>query len=197
MTDKDKKTLRIGAVFVVLYLVCFYGYRGWKRGEAGRNDYHQLVQKAEQLQNDVRAQENKVLLFEKLTNEFKLDPRKISKETLVADASAAIQAAAREGGIVLGPFRETPGRGTARELSTIQVEGMGPVAAAMGLLHKLQTLGFPLIIDSVQFTQPSAGGGGGGPPGMPRGGGPPGALKINLTIILLNYEQFKAEAPNA
>jgi hypothetical protein len=71
----------------------------------------------------------------------------------------------------------------------------------MGLLHKLQTLGFPLIIDSVQLTQPSAGGGGGGPPGMPpgmpRGGGPPGALKINLTIILLNYDQFKAEGPNA
>jgi hypothetical protein len=218
MTERDKKTIRIGAVIVAIYLAGFYGIRGFKRGESGRAEYQKLVRQAEQLQEEVRAQETKVLLFEKLSEIYKFDPRKLSKETLVAEASAAIQTAAQQGGVAIGPIRETPGRGSARELSTIQVEATGPVTAAMGLLHKLQTLGFPLIIESVQLTQPSAGGGPGRPPGMPSGGppvmmegGPPmmmmppmmggrgggGALKMSITLILLNYDQFKAEGPNA
>jgi hypothetical protein len=182
MTDRDKRTIRIGAVILVIYLASFYGVRGWKRGEASRTDYHALVRKAEQLQQDVRAQENKVLLFEKLSEAFKLDPRKLTNETLVAEASAAIQNAAQQGGIVLGPFRETPGRPSSRELSTIQIEGTGPVPATMALLHKLHTLGYPLIIDSLQLT-----------PAQNR----PGQLKMNLTVIILNYDQWKKEAPNA
>jgi hypothetical protein len=182
MTDRDKRTLRIGAIVIVIYLVGFYGVRTFKRGEASRTDYQALVRKAQQLQDDVRAQENKVLLFEKLSEASKLDPRKLTNETLVAQASAAIQNAAQQGGIALGPFRETPGRPSSRELSTIQIEGTGPVPATMGLLHKLQTLGYPLIIDSVQLT-----------PAQNR----PGQLKMNLTVIILNYEQWKKETPNA
>ena len=182
MTERDQKTIRIGGIIIVIYLVCFFGYKGLKRRQGGREDYAALVKRAQRLQEDVRAQENQVLLFEKLTAASKLDPRKIKKETLVADASAAIQSAAQQGGIQLGPIRETPARGsTSRELSTFQVEGTGPVPATMGLLHKLQTLGFPLIIDSVQFG-----------PAQNR----PGQLKVNITVILLNYDQFK-EGPNA
>ena len=182
MTERDKKTLRIGAIIVVIYLSGFFGYKTLKGGKSGREDYAALVKRAQALQGQVREQENQVLLFEKLSTSSKLDPRKIKKETLVADASAAIQSAAQQGGIQLGPIRETPGRGsTSRELSTFQVEGTGPVPATMGLIHKLQTLGFPLIIDSVQFG-----------PAQNR----PGQLKVNLTVILLNYDQFK-EWPNA
>jgi hypothetical protein len=182
MTERDQKTIRIAGIFLVIYLICFFGYKSLKGGESGGEDYATLVKRAQALQEEVREQENKVLLFEKLSAASKLDPRKIKKETLVADASAAIQSAAQSGGIQMGPVRETPGRSSnSRELSTFQIEGTGPVPAAMGLLYKLQTLGFPLLIESVQFS-----------PAQNR----PGQLKVNLTVILLNYDQFK-EGPNA
>jgi hypothetical protein len=203
MTDRDKKTIRIAGVMIAIYLVAFFGLKMWKKGATGSVDYQQLVKRAEKLQEEVRSQENKVLLFEKLTNLYQLDPTKIKKETLVADASAAIQSAAQQGGIQLGPLRESPTRSSGKELTTIQVEGTGQAVAALAYLHKLRTLGYPLIIDSVQIAPPQAGGGGRGP-GGPGGGPPPGMMppgrpgtvKINLSITILNYDQWK-EGPNA
>ena len=181
MTDRDKKTIRIAAIAIVIYLAAFGGFKMWRKGASNSDDYQTLVRKVERLQEDVRGLENKALLFAKLSEQYAFDPRKIKKETLVADASAAIQSAAQQGGIQLGPFRESPARLTGRELTTIQVEGSGPVPAALGLLHKLRTLGYPLLIDSVQF----------GP-----AQGRPGQVKLNVTITILNYDQFK-EGPNA
>lgn len=181
MTDRDKKTIRLATIAIVIYLAAFGGFKMWRKGGSGQDDYQTLARKAERLRDELRAQENKALLFEKLSEQYAFDPRKIKKETLVADASAAIQSAAQQGGIQLGPFRESPSRSAARELTTIQVEGSGPVPAALGLLHKLRTLGYPLVIDSVQF----------GP-----AQGRPGQVKVNVTITILNYDQFK-EGPNA
>jgi hypothetical protein len=182
MTERDKKTIRIAGIGVAIYLAIFFGYKMWKRGGAGQDDYETLAKRATQLQAEVRAEENKALLFDKLSDLYKFDPRKLKKETLVADASAAIQSAAQQGGIQLGPFRESPARNSGRELTTIQVEGSGAVPSALGLLHKLRTLGFPLQIDAIQFG-----------PAQNR----PGQVKINLTITILNYDQFKEGAPNA
>ena len=202
MTDRDKKTIRIASIAVAIYLVAFFGFKMWRRGGTGQDDYQQLVRRAEKLREEVRAQENKVLLFEKLTNLYQLDPAKIKKETLVADASAAIQSAAQQGGIQLGPLRESPARSSGRELTTIQVEGTGQATAALGYLHRLRTLGYPLIIDSLQIAPPQAGGasrGPGGPGGPPPGmmpPGRPGTVKINVSITILNYDQWK-EGPNA
>jgi hypothetical protein len=203
MTARDKRTLRIAAILVAAYLVIFYGVDLWRKGEKGRADYAQLLKKAQQLQQEKLAQENKALLFDKLSETYHLDPRKISKDTLVADASAAIQTAAQQSGVRLGPLRETPGRPNARELSTLLIEGNGPIAAALTLMHKIETLGYPLVIDSIQINQGGGGGGPGGPRGMPGmppgmgGGGPPGQLKLNFTVVILNYDQWKTEAPHA
>ena len=49
------------------------------------------------------------------------------------------------------------------------------------LLHNLRGLGFPILIDNVQFS-----------PAQNR----PGQVKLNLTLIILNYQQWKAD-PNA
>src|SRR5205814_10701721 len=88
MTERDNKTVRWGAIGVVIYLAAFGGFKMWRTGGANRDDYQTVLKRAEQLQVLVRDQENKVLLFEKLSDEFKFDPRKIKKETLVEDASA-------------------------------------------------------------------------------------------------------------
>ena len=93
----------------------------------------------------------------------------------------AIQKAAQQGGIQLGPIRETPGREKGRELSTIQFEGTGAPSATLTLLHNLRGLGFPILIDNVQFS-----------PAQNK----PGQVKLNLTLIILNYQQWKAD-PNA
>ena len=137
MTERDQKTIRWASIGDRVYLAAFGGFKLWKSGGAGRDDYQTLVKKAEQLQAEVREQENKALLFEKLSDEYKFDPRKIKKETLVADASAAIQSAAQQGGIQLGPFRESPARSSGRDLTTIQVEGSGQVSSGARIAASL------------------------------------------------------------
>ena len=65
----------------------------------------------------------------------------------------------------------------------MQLEGTGPIPAVMTLLHRLETLGYPLIVDSVQITGDAT---------------KPGMVKVNLTIIILDFDSWKnAEAPNA
>lgn len=183
ISDKDKRTIRLAAIGLALYLVVFFGFKGWKHLEKGRLEYQQLMARAQREQQEARRQENDLLLFEKLSDAYRFDPRKLPKETLVAEAAAAIQNAARQGGIQLGPVREIPGRATARELSTIQFDGTGPVPATLTLVHKLQTLGYPLVIDSLQFSPEAK---------------KPGMLKVNVTILILNFEQWqKGTPPNA
>ena len=183
LSEREKRTIRLAAIGIAIYLVLFGGFRAWRKMEAIRKDYQELAAQAEKARLELPPYENRVLLFEKLSDAYQFDPRKLNMESLVADASAAIQNAARQGGIQLGPIRETVGRSSGRELSSIQVEGMGPVPAALALLHRLQTLGYPLVIDQLQLT-----------PGSPR----PDQMKMNLTIIILNYEAWqKGNRPNA
>jgi hypothetical protein len=182
LTDRDKRTIRVAAIGISIYLALFFGVRGWRRLEAQRTSYRQLVEKVSRDEQEVRAYENRVFLFEKYRDFYQLDPARLPKETLVADASAAIQAIARQDGLQLGPVRESPGRSSGRELATIQFDGTGPLTAVLGLVHKVQTLGYPVMIDSLQLTQDSA---------------KPGTLKLNATVVILNFEFWKsAEGPN-
>ena len=96
MTERDKKTIRFATIGVVIYLVVFGGFKMWRTGASRQDDYQTLVRKADRLQEEVRAIENRALLFEKLSELYAFDPRKIKKDTLVADASAAIQTAAQQ-----------------------------------------------------------------------------------------------------
>ncbi len=183
LTEREKRTVRIAAIGISLYLVLFIGFRAWQKLEAGRASYQQLLERVQREQQDVRMAENKVLLFEKLTNAYHLDPRKLPKETLVAEASSALQNAARQGGFQLGPVRETAGRSNGRELSTIQFDGFGPLPAALTMIHKIQTLGYPVLIDSLQVSQDPT---------------KPGMLKVNATVVILNFDQWRTEeVPNA
>ncbi|MEI6390130.1 MAG: hypothetical protein WCT12_03405 [Verrucomicrobiota bacterium] len=179
LTHREKRTLRFGAVAVGIYLLSFGGLQVWKFFGQRRSDYRQLVRQAEDLKREVRLYEDRILLVKKLMEGFHMDPARLSRVSVVADASAAIQKAAMGGGVQLGPVRESPGRPSSKELASMQLEGTGPVPAVMGLLSRLESVGFPLIIDSVQLTPD------------PR----PGQLKINLTILILDFEQWKKEEP--
>lgn len=181
-SEKDKRTMRLAAIGISIYLALFFGFKSWRKLEKGRAGYHDLIAKVQREEQATRRQENDVMLFEKLSEVYRFDPRKLPRETLVAEAAAAIQNAARQGGVQLGPMRETPGRPTARELSTFQLDGMGQLPAALTLIHKLQTLGYPIVIDSLQLSQEKQ----------------PGMLKFSMTVVILNFEQWqKGTAPNA
>ena len=226
LTPREKRTVRIGAAAVVIYLAFFVGLQGWKSFSKKRADYQQLVKEAQNLRREIQPYQTKALLVKKLMEGFHMDPAKLTKATVVAEASAAIQKAAATGGLQVSLLREEHSRGSAQELAVIKIEGNGPVPAAMAFLYGLGSLGYPLIVDSVQIgsetirppgmpgpmgpggpmppTGPSARiplMGSSGPMGpMGPGGpmGPPGMIKISLTIVILNFDYWKnAEVPNA
>ncbi|HUR45262.1 MAG TPA: hypothetical protein VMZ27_05225 [Candidatus Saccharimonadales bacterium] len=183
LTNREKRTLRIGGIILSIYLVFFFGVRGSKGLESSRTEYQKLLAETQRLQREIAPYENRVLLTEKLKESFHMDPQKLSRTTLVADASAAIQRAAGSGGLQLGPIRETAARASAKELASMQLEGSGQATAAMTFLHRIGALGFPIIVDAVQINPDTT---------------KPGMIKMHLTIVILDYEQWmKMEVPRA
>ena len=180
LNDREKRTVRIATVAVAIYLVLFFGFRLWRRLEATRSGYQQLVNDALKVRREIQTYEDKISLALKLKENFRMNPAKLSKASLVAEASAAIQKAAGMGGVQIGPVRESPARTSATELTSMQLEGVGPVPAVMMFLHRLETVGFPLIVDSVQINpEPTR----------------PGMLKLRLTIVILDFDQWKIGGP--
>ncbi|MCX6916217.1 MAG: hypothetical protein NT167_24775 [Verrucomicrobia bacterium] len=180
LTHHERRTVRFGAAVIVIYLLLFGGFQAWNYLAKCRTDYAQLVSQADRLKQEVRLYDDRALVVKKLMESLHLDPANLSRTSVVAQASAAIQKAAMSGGIQVGPIRESPARPSSKELASVQLEGTGPVPAVMGLLNRLEGVGFPLIIDSVQLT-----------PDMR-----PGQLKVNLTILILDH-WTKEGAPHA
>src|SRR6266516_1710777 len=105
LTDREKRTVRWGAVVLSIYVVLFLALRIGKALESRRSSYQQLVIEAQRLRRELQPYENRALLTQKLRDAFHLDPRNLSRASVVAEASAAIQKAATSGGIQLGPIR--------------------------------------------------------------------------------------------
>ena len=180
LTEREKRILRIAVAGIMIYLAMFYGGRFF---EKKRSEYQQLVTEARNLRRQVLPYENKVQVVKKMMDDFHMDPAKLHKVTVVAEASAALQNRAKTGGVQLGPIREslTPGQG--RGLATVQLEGSGQIPAVLAFLGGVNRIGFPVIVDSVQLTSNNRG---------------PGQVKLNLTIIILDFEGWKgAEVPHA
>ena len=183
LTPQDKRTIRIAGTALAIYLVLFGGYKVWKFFERQRTDYRNLVAEAEGLKQEVTRYEAKIAVTKKLMESFHMNPAKLTRTTVVAEASAAIQKAARDGGFQVGTVRESPARNGSKELSSIQLDGSGPVQATMGLMSRLETCGYPLLIDSAQFSADAS---------------RPGQVKLSLTIIILDFDPSKKpEVPRA
>lgn len=176
LTDHERRTLRLGGIGVAVYLILFFGLQAWNYAERQRREYQALLAEAAIWNDRLRVYDDKVESAKKLMEQFQLDPAQLSRTTLVAQASAAIQRTAMQRGVMLGPVRETPSRAAAKELSGIQLEATGPPPALLGFLQNLGTLGFPLVLDSVQLTP--------GPMG-------PAPVKASLTLLILDFEQWK------
>jgi len=176
MSDREKRLVRYAGIGIAIYLALIGGYVVWKYFDKKRADYRELAQEAQDLGKKTLPYNDRVRLVKKLMEEFHMDPARLKKDTVVADASAAIQMAAKSGGLQLGPIRETPARGSGMTVATVQLETSGPVPAMLSFLAGLNNIGFPLVVDSVQFTADN---------------GRPGQVKMNLTIIILDFDQQK------
>lgn len=183
ISDRDKRTLRLASMGLGIYLALFFGLRGWKSLEAGRAEYQSQLLEAQRLKQELLLYADKTERVEQLRKTFRFDPMTLARTSLVAQASAAIQKAAAAGQLQLGPIRESAGRPSTKELSSMQLEATGPVPAVVKWLHRLEGLGFPLVIDTVQMTVEA---------------NKPGAVKLSLTIVILDFEAWKnAEARHA
>jgi len=183
LSKNEKRTIRLAAIVLAAYFLFAFGQRGWNFVRKGKVDYTVLCQEAAKLKAEVRPYKDKILVTKKLMEGAHMDPAKLSRASVVADASAAILKAATTGGVQLGPIRESGTRQSGRELTSMQLDCTGPVPAVLAFLHKFQTLGVPLILDSIQLS-----------PETMR----PGTLKLHLGLVILDFEQWKTESiPNA
>jgi hypothetical protein len=183
LSEREQRTIRFAGLGLAVYLGLFGLIQLWRGLEARRVAYELLVIEARLAAADLVPHENRVLMAQKLQESFRFDPRKLTRASLVADASAAIQRAALGGGVQVGTLRETSARRAARELATMQFEGMGPVPGVLALLHQLGTLGYPLVVDAVQINSDPM---------------RPGMIKLSLTIVILDFDQWQGkEAPRA
>lgn len=184
ITEREKKTVRLGAAALGIYLLLFFGVGGWKHLQQKRAEYDQLCREATALRDHIKPYEDRALVVQKLMDTYHMDPAALSSNTVVAGASAAIQKAARSSGLQVGPIRESGPHAPGKELATMQIECSGPVTAMMGMLKRIETLGYPLIIESVQIGSENS---------------RPGRIKFNLAVVILDYEQWKRQEgePNA
>ena len=174
--------MRIAAVGVPLYLILFFAIKGLGNSAGNGTEYRELLDKAARLQRELQPYKQKVADVKLLMEEYNLDPAKLSKAAVVGQASSAIQTAAAAGGLQLGPIHETSGLSSGRELASIRLEGTGPLPSILAFMKGMETLGYPLVIESVQLAP---------------GGDQPGHMKLTLTIGILDFEQWKAEVPGA
>ena len=183
LTNHEKRTIRIATIGLILYLGVLYGPRAWRHFITGGSQQQQLTQELEAFERDLLPYENRLLRLEKLKAEMGLERLVLPGLELVAEASAALQNSARESGVKLGPVRESGGRPAAKELASMRLEARGPMPSILGWLATLQTLGFPLVVDSVQIDAD------------PR---QPNMLKVNPTVVIVDFEQWnQAVRPDA
>ena len=176
LTQSEKRTIRYATVGIAIYLAVFGGWKAWGWLSQTRTEYNQLIAQGQKLKIEVQPFADQSAVVKKLMDDFHFDPAMLTTNTLVADASAAIQKAATSGGLQPGPVRESAGRSANKALATIQFEGSGQVASVMAFLQRLPMLGFPLLVDSVQISSDPM---------------RPGQMKLNITVIVLDFDQWK------
>lgn len=183
LTARDRRTLRLGGTGLAAYILLFSGWKVLDFLGRERTAYQQLRREAASLRVKYELYESRVIRLHRMMDTAQMDPAQLTRPKLVARASAAIEQAAQQGGLQLGPIRESLSRGSERELGSIQMDALGQVTSLTTFLHRLGSLGFPLIIDTVQFSSDPM---------------RPGMIKLTLSLILLDYEQWDTkEMPNA
>jgi hypothetical protein len=146
--------------------------------------YDQAVQEAHELRDVIKPYPARIETVSNMMARFQMDPASLKRATVVADANAAIQKTASSCGVNFGPIRETPGRSSAKEAGSIQFDGTGQIPGVMAFLHQLDSVGFPVVVDSITLNPQQ---------------GRPGGLHFNLTVVVFDFDAWKTkeEEPHA
>jgi hypothetical protein len=178
LTSSEKRTITYGVSVLGAYLILFGGWKIWTALQKHSAAYAELVSDASAAKEKLQIYDVRALATQKLMNDYHLDPAKLTRATVVGEASEKIQQTAASSGIQVGPVREAPAKASAKELATLQFEGTGPVPAVLSLLKRMEILGYPLIVDSVEIT-----------PNPMR----PDQIKISMTVVILDFDKWKTE----
>jgi hypothetical protein len=178
LTDHEKRTIQIGSVCIVAYLIVFGAVQLTRTLARQKAEYQKLLSEAQALKSRMQVYEDRTLVIKKLMENFRFDPATLSRTTVVARASAAIQKTAQGSGVMVGAVRESPGRTSNKELATIQLEANGAMPGLLRFVHQIETIGFPVLIESLQFSSDPM---------------RPGPSKMSLVISILDFEQWKKE----
>ncbi len=178
LNPREKRTLRFAAVFLAIYLAGFFGLRGLKLLEGQRAEYERLRSRAALLAGEIATEKAKARKLERLKALWRFDANALRRESVVGDASSAIQKAAQSSGIELGSLKEAAGRSSTQELAAIVLDGRGTTTAAMQFIHSLGALGFPLLVERLEAKTT---------------GMKPGQVQFSLSLSVLDYAAWKAE----
>ena len=178
LTSSEKRTVTYGGIALGVILCLFGGWKLWGDLQKHSAAYIQLVAESRDLRGQLQSYDDRIVATKRLMDNYQLDPAKLTHATVVGEASLKIQQAAASAGIQVGPVRESSAKASAKELATLQFEGSGPIPAVLGLLKRMETLGYPLIVDSVDIT-----------PNPMR----PDQINIHMTVVVLDFDQWKTE----
>jgi hypothetical protein len=183
LSNTEKRTIRLGATIVGVSLALLCVQHIWKFFSNQNADYKNLLAQTDTLRTELRPYKGKAEDVRTLMEKFRMDPNHLSRTSVVAEVSAAILKTAASSGVQLGPIRESAARQSNKEIASIQLDCTGQVPNLLGFLHRFESMGYPIIIDSVQLSP------------EPR----PGNLKMHVGLVILDFEQWKAEerTPNA
>jgi hypothetical protein len=179
LTQREKRTVKLGAIALAAYLVLLYGLKGVRALEDWRGEYDRVRVACEAAELEMLREQVKAQRLAKLKEVYRFDPTKLRADTLVGEVRAAIQQSAQAIGVQLGPSKESPGRSDGKEIAVLQIEGTGLTPAAVRFIQSLGTLGYPLAIDWVTWKT---------------GGLQPGQVRISLGVAVLSYTP--AQSPN-
>ena len=152
MSERDKKLIRFTSIGLGIYLVIFFGFELLAKAEEARRSYKALVSEARNFNDMLKPYETRILLLEKLRKDLNVEPGGLDSETLVADVSAAIQEAAGQCGLGLGPLQESPSRATGATLTTMRLSGEGQIESIIKFVHAAPRLGFPILIETLNVS---------------------------------------------
>src|SRR6185312_16707200 len=111
VTDHEKRLIRRATIAIAIYLAVFCGFKMWQSMHHRRTEYVQLVKDAKDLKLKVEKYQVRADVVKQMMQDYHLDPAKLSRATIVGEASSAIQKAAASSGVGFSTVRESNSRG--------------------------------------------------------------------------------------
>jgi hypothetical protein len=171
LSPRDKRTLRLAALGLAVYLVAFYGFQGLRFLEGLRRSDDELRAQLRVLELDRRRAATRRVQVEKLRRALHVEIERLEPESVVAGALAAIQRSAQAHAVDVESSREVSAGGpSATSRARLEIHGAGLASAVLRFVAELDTLGYPLAADHMTLTASAS---------------KPGGVEMSLHVVVL------------